>query len=239
MALGYKAGRGGLKVRVGAPTNAVWTSANSGTVTYTLNTHGLADGMTVTVTGLSPSGYNATGTVSGKTTNDFKLTGVTNPGTATVTGATWASGGSGTVTYTTQADHGFAAGDKITVTGIVTSAGSGDPNVTAATITAAPTSKTFTVAGVVASTFTYDSGGTVQLLLKSATGSEVNLTTAVDDVVTPYVSSFRVLPQLVQAGVLKAYSTDDSDLTPLARLGVPGVPTNENFITTMMYKERP
>lgn len=238
MALGYKAGRGGLRVRVGAPTNAVWTSANSGTVTYTLNTHGLANGMVVTVTGLAPSGYNATGTVSGKTANDFKLTGVTNPGTATVTGAVWSSTASGTVTYTTSAAHGFAAGDKITVTGI-TKTGTGDPNVTAATIAAAPTDTTFTVTGVVGVTFTYTSGGSVQRLLKSATGAEAILVAAVDDVVTPYVTSYTVLPQLVQAGVLKPYSTDDSDLTPLARLGVPGVPTNENFITTMMYKERP
>jgi hypothetical protein len=68
----------------------------------------------------------------------------TSLGTLPSASVTAASGSGSTVTYTTAADHGFKAGQIVTVTGLSIATGS-SLNLSAVTIAATPTTTTFTV----------------------------------------------------------------------------------------------
>lgn len=64
-----------------AITAAVWTNAT--TTTFTATAHGFANGDTVNITGVTPTGYNGVFTISGVTANTFVVAITTNPGTYT------------------------------------------------------------------------------------------------------------------------------------------------------------
>jgi hypothetical protein len=63
------------------------TSWSAGVATITANAHGFANGDTVNITGVTPTGYNVSGIISGVTTNTFTIPITANPGV-------WTSGGS-------------------------------------------------------------------------------------------------------------------------------------------------
>lgn len=114
-----------ISTGVGSPPVPISTASWSGnTVTITTSAaHGFAVGNSASVTGLTPSGYNGTFTVTAVpsstqfqyalTTDPFvTLSGRVNP--RTVSAASWAAG---TVTIDTSANHGLTVGSSITVTG--------------------------------------------------------------------------------------------------------------------------
>jgi hypothetical protein len=121
-------------------TAAVWTDAT--TTTFTSAAHTFVAGQTVSITGVTPSGYNTLAIITSvPTANTFTVTIAVNPGTYT-------SGGSAQIT------HGFVTGDYVNISGVVPTTYNGNFLVTASTAT------TFTVANpAVVSAWT--SGGTV------------------------------------------------------------------------------
>jgi len=138
------------------------TAWSGGAITFvTATNHGLVTGNTVTVTGVVPSGYNGSYTVTGTpTSNTFTVAPSSDPGrwesggTVAPTVA-WVSGGtvakvltlatgtswsSGVIKFVTAASHDFVAGNAVTVTGASPAAYNGTFTVLS---TPAPTATTF------------------------------------------------------------------------------------------------
>lgn len=92
-------------------TNAVWAT---GTVTVTSTGHGFTNGDSITIAGMTPSGYNGTYTITYVDANTFTYPLVANPGAASVFGTATKAGkavvtvtsGSGftTITFATTKD---------------------------------------------------------------------------------------------------------------------------------------
>lgn len=76
-------------------TAASWANTNGGQVSYTTTTaHGIAVGQSVTISGMTPAGYNGSFvTVAGTTGSTIVVAMPTNPGTATAFGTLAAGGG--------------------------------------------------------------------------------------------------------------------------------------------------
>ena len=134
-----------------ATTGTVWSSSNSGEITFqTITNHSLTTGNVIAVTGSSPSDYNGTYTVTGTpTSTTFTVARSVDPGTwsaggtikritTLITGTTWSGGA---ITFKTSQDHGYVAGNAVTVTGALPTGYNGT-----FTITSVPTLTTFTVA---------------------------------------------------------------------------------------------
>ncbi|HXC39453.1 MAG TPA: hypothetical protein VN667_10950 [Burkholderiales bacterium] len=146
-------------------SGTAWSSSGGGTITFdTATNHGLLPNDTVTVAGVSPSGYNGVYVVAsipgGKI---FTVAKSTNPGTwssgGTVTGpatnslASGTSWSGGTVTFTTALAHNFAEGNTVVITGASPSGYNGT-----FTVTGVPSSTTFT-ATLASDPGTWVSGG--------------------------------------------------------------------------------
>ena len=148
-------------------TTATPSTPSSGNVQYTTAAaHGFSVGISVTIAGFSPSGYNGTFIiVTVPTATTFTVANATT-GTATpslttnatltflysysksVTGATPSTPSSGNVQYTSN-NHGFVPGQVVTIAGFSPSGYNGT-----FTIVTVPTSATFTVANATTGTAT-------------------------------------------------------------------------------------
>ena len=117
------------------------TPSNYLTATATKAGHGLTTGQAVTISGATPSGYNATNVaVTVLSTSQFTYplaSGVTSPATGTITVATYVSGGLGALA-TTPAAHSFLTGDTVTISGATPAAYNGS------FVISVPTPTTFT-----------------------------------------------------------------------------------------------
>lgn len=130
------------------------------TVTYTTSVaHGLVVGSVVTISGLSTSAFNLTGTViaSGLTATQFKfLNGATG---TTVTGSSTGRI-NGYVYYTTAAAHGMGVGTvNLSITGLSTAAF----NLTYATIALVPSTTVFAIATTATGTAVTSAAGVMTL----------------------------------------------------------------------------
>jgi len=90
-ATGVPYGYSNNPVTLNAPiTAASWNSGNGGVVTFTVPSSKFAAGQTVTISGMTPAGYNGQFLITGFNSSTFQLTAAlaTNPGPATVFGTT-------------------------------------------------------------------------------------------------------------------------------------------------------
>ena len=131
----------------------------SSIITYaTATSHNLVVGDVITVTGASPSGYNGTYTVTSTPTSyTFTVAQASNPG-AWTSGGTFTSGrfwSGGVITFTSTANHNYSVGTVVVVSGASPASYDGTY-----TVTAVPSSTTFSVAQAV-SPGNWISGGTV------------------------------------------------------------------------------
>jgi hypothetical protein len=103
-------------------------ATNQNIITFTSNNHGFVSGQTVVVSGVNPSSYNQTSTISSTTTNTFTTifstpvsstysSGGTATIFATISGASYNST-LGEITYTTSHTHGFLPGYTATITNV-------------------------------------------------------------------------------------------------------------------------
>ena len=127
-------------------------TATTATVTTAVTPSGFSNGQTVTINGVTQVGYDISAVISCTnvagvcTTNQFTYPVTTGLGTPTGTTIT-ASGGTGTTVTATLANHGFAAGNSITIAGAAQGVHNGTFTVcptTGCTLSANPTTNTFT-----------------------------------------------------------------------------------------------
>ena len=140
------AGDPGTAFTFGTVSNAVAPMASAswsqGTATITTTfAHGLSVGQQVTLSGMTPAGFNGSFIISAVTATTFSF-GLTSAGSV-VTSITAASWSAGQATLTALTPPGLAIGDQVTVTGMVPAAYNG----------------TFTVTAVLGSSFSLCVGG--------------------------------------------------------------------------------
>lgn len=96
-------------------TGAITGATNANPIVITSASHGLVNGLRVTITGVGGNtAANTTAVVANKTTDTFELTGVAGSGAYT-SGGNWAVTGSYGLAYTPESGNGFDQGRTYTV----------------------------------------------------------------------------------------------------------------------------
>ncbi|MBF0339656.1 MAG: hypothetical protein HQL95_01670 [Magnetococcales bacterium] len=121
-----------------ANCTAATATSTSSLVTATVTGHGFATGQTVTIAGVTPTGFNGSYAITVSNANTFTFSTVAPLSVPTVFGT--ASGLTATATATV-ANHGYAAGNTVTIAGATPTGYNGN-----VTILATPTVNTFTYA---------------------------------------------------------------------------------------------
>jgi hypothetical protein len=113
-------------------TGATWSSTYGGIATITTAAaHGLVSGQYVTISGISPAGYNGIRAITVVDATRFTVRLAANPGgyssggivalaplAQNIIGATWSSAAGGRATITTRGPHYLATGQTVTIDGI-------------------------------------------------------------------------------------------------------------------------
>ncbi|MDY3559430.1 Ig-like domain repeat protein [Gemmata sp. JC673] len=109
-----------------AVINASWSGGRA--VITTSGLHGLTTGSMVTITGLTPSGFNGTYAVTRLSATQFSYALVNSPGAfvggvsrrvgISLSNATWTSNNGGTAVITTSVAHNLNTGDTVTISGL-------------------------------------------------------------------------------------------------------------------------
>ncbi|WP_341902950.1 PilC/PilY family type IV pilus protein [Polaromonas sp. YR568] len=167
--------------RPGAPQTVTSITRSGSTATVTLPGHGFTSGQSVTISGATQAQYNGTFTVTPINVNSFSYTLTEGPvspaggGTAKVGSTTRnieaynsnptpgvvRATGSTTVTVTTTANHGFSAGNQVTISGVADASNVAIPEYNIGPVSIiSKTNKSFTYA-ISATTPTSPATGTI------------------------------------------------------------------------------
>ena len=156
-------------------TGATWTSGTHIAKITVSTTSGLSVGSSVTVAGVTPTGYNGTFTVTAVSSTTFSYSLSTNPGTYTSGGtAAW-----GLITITTTTAHNLQVDQQVVIGGVGVTGYNGT-----FTVLSTPTATTFTYNDTSYSGITASGGGTVTLYGISESGTTVTVNTTVSNGLT-------------------------------------------------------